>query len=141
MRLAVLLAALWWGSLTAVGFVVVPLLFRHLPTATAGQVAAALFSAQAGVSVACAALLLMVARGREQAASPGWGRGVLGFVLAGAILALLVEYGVSPRIAARQDLGLWHPVGSAMYVLQWVCALVTLWKLGARGMDPGSSPG
>jgi hypothetical protein len=31
-RLPVMLAALWWGSLTAVGFVVVPLLFAHLPT-------------------------------------------------------------------------------------------------------------
>ena len=31
-RLPVLAAALWWGSLCAMGFVAVPLLFAHLPT-------------------------------------------------------------------------------------------------------------
>ena len=46
-RLPVFAAALWWGSLTTTGFVVVPLLFAHLPTpALAGQTAARLFTAQ-----------------------------------------------------------------------------------------------
>ena len=31
-RLPGLVAALWWGSLSTVGFLVVPLLFAHLPT-------------------------------------------------------------------------------------------------------------
>ena len=31
-RLPVYAAALWWGSLTTIGFLVVPLLFMHLPT-------------------------------------------------------------------------------------------------------------
>ena len=26
---------------------------------------------------------------------------------------------------------LWHGVGSAMYLLQWICASVTLWKVAA----------
>jgi len=34
-RLSLLLAALWWGSLTALGFVVVPMLFAHLGSAAA----------------------------------------------------------------------------------------------------------
>ncbi|HYF44152.1 MAG TPA: DUF4149 domain-containing protein, partial [Ramlibacter sp.] len=50
-RVPLLAAALWWGSLTAIGFVAVPLLFSHLPAATAGQVAARLFSGQAWVSI------------------------------------------------------------------------------------------
>ena len=43
-RLPVMLAALWWGSLTALGFLVVPMLFANLPTpAMAGGMAAKLF--------------------------------------------------------------------------------------------------
>ena len=46
-RLPVLLAALWWGSLTTIGFLVVPMLFAYLPTpAMAGSMAAKLFTAQ-----------------------------------------------------------------------------------------------
>ena len=49
------LTALWWGSLTTVGFLVVPLLFVHLPTpAMAGGMAAKLFTAQTTVSAVCA---------------------------------------------------------------------------------------
>ena len=43
-RLPLLAAALWWGSLTAIGFVAVPVLFTSLPSPTlAGQTAARLF--------------------------------------------------------------------------------------------------
>ena len=46
-RAAVFLSALWWGSLSGLGFVVVPLLFKHLGSpAEAGAMAAKLFSAQ-----------------------------------------------------------------------------------------------
>ena len=46
-RLPAFIAALWWGSLSTVGFLVVPLLFVHLPTpAMAGAMAARLFAAQ-----------------------------------------------------------------------------------------------
>jgi hypothetical protein len=50
--------------------------------------------------------------------------------LAGALLALLVEFGVSPHIVARDNLALWHGLGSAMYFAQWVCALLVFGKLG-----------
>jgi hypothetical protein len=32
---------------------------------------------------------------------------------------------------ARDNLKLWHAVGSGMYLLQWLCAGVTLWKVAA----------
>ena len=57
-----------------------------------------------------------------------WAGGALMFVVAGVLLALLVEFGVAPRIVARDNLRLWHGVGSGMYVLQWLCAGVVLWK-------------
>jgi hypothetical protein len=47
------------------------------------------------------------------------------------LLALLVELAVAPRIVARDNLALWHRVGSAMYFGQWVCALVVFGKLAA----------
>ena len=34
-------------------------------------------------------------------------------------------------IIARENLRLWHGVGSAMYVLQWCCAGIVLWKTSA----------
>jgi hypothetical protein len=133
-RVPVLAAALWWGSLTTLGFVVVPLLFKNLPTpALAGQTAAKLFTAQTWVSLACGLLVLLGARSGGESPRIDWGRGAVGFVLAGLLLALLVEFGVAPRIVARENLRLWHSLGSGMSMLQWICALVVLWKLtGAR---------
>ena len=48
------------------------------------------------------------------------------------LLALLQQYGVAPRIVARQDLRLWHSVGSVFYGLQWLCALRVLWSTAQR---------
>ncbi|APW42351.1 DUF4149 domain-containing protein [Rhodoferax saidenbachensis] len=126
------LAAAWAGSLTTLGFLVVPMLFVHLPTpAIAGGMAAKLFSLQTGVSTACALGLLLVFRSNRPLAPVDTARAATLFVVAGALLALLVEFGVSPHIVARDNLALWHRVGSAMYVLQWVCALVVFGKLAA----------
>lgn len=128
-RFPVLVAALWWGSLSTIGFLVVPLLFVHLPTpAAAGAMAARLFTAQTWVSVACGVLLLVASRRRGESAMAPWAAPLLGFVLAGMLLALLAEFAVAPRIIARENLRLWHSVGSGMYLLQWLCAAVVLWR-------------
>jgi len=127
-RLPLLAAALWWGSLSAIGFVAVPLLFRHLPTpALAGFAAARLFAAQTWISIGCATTILLLTRAQQ---APAWAQSALGFVLAGLLLALLVQYGISPRIVARENLRLWHTLGSALYLLQWLCALAVLWQIG-----------
>lgn len=133
-RLPFFFAALWWGSLSAIGFVAVPLLFAHLPTpAMAGYMAARLFAAQTWISVACCMLLLVLAKRRQVQRLEQWAKAALGFVVAGMLLALLVQYGVSPKIVARENLRLWHGVGTAMYALQWICAAAVLWRLaGSR---------
>ena len=133
-RFGVMLAALWWGSLSAVGFLVVPMLFVHLPTpAAAGQMAARLFTGQAWLSIGCAMLLLMVFNKKESPAQSEYGLLAIKLIVAGLFLALLVEFGVAPRIVnARSnggDLKLWHALGSAMYLAQWVCAGFVLWRL------------
>ena len=127
-RLPALFAALWWGSLGAIGFLAVPLLFVHLPTpAMAGAMAARLFAAQTWVSVACCMLLLLISRPKGDVTLYPWARAATFFIVAGLLLAPLVQFGVAPRIVARQDLRLWHSVGTLMYALQWGCALATLW--------------
>ncbi|MBI2768596.1 MAG: DUF4149 domain-containing protein [Burkholderiales bacterium] len=137
-RLPVFAAALWWGSLTAVGFIVVPLLFVHLATpAEAGRMAAKLFTAQTWTSLACGLLLILLSRGKEAAARMDWAQGALVFIAGGVLLALLGEFAVAPRIVARENLKLWHGVGSGMYLLQWACAGVALWKVsGLKSAAP-----
>ena len=128
--LALLAAAFWWGSLTVTGFVTVPLLFAHMPTpAAAGAMAARLFAAQTWIALGCGVVLMAVSRGRDAQARMDWAGGAMLFIAAGLLLALLSQFAVAPRIVARDNLRLWHGIGTGMYVLQWVCALVTLWKV------------
>jgi uncharacterized membrane protein len=114
----------------------VPLLFANLPgTALAGQMAARLFNAQTWIAVACGVILMLSSRSPSKARMD-WASGALVFVFAGLLLALLAEFAVAPRIVARDNLRLWHSVGSAMYLLQWLCAGELLWKATARSAAP-----
>ena len=136
-RVAPFAAALWWGSLTAVGFMVVPLLFKFLPTpAMAGHMAAKLFTAQTWVSVACGIVLLLVSRSNRPSALSGRAQAALVFIVLGMLLALLIEFAVAPRIVARENLRLWHGAGSVMYVVQWLCSAVVLWRITAEPREP-----
>ncbi|RYX96288.1 MAG: DUF4149 domain-containing protein [Comamonadaceae bacterium] len=133
-RISILLAALWWGSLTGLGFVVVPMLFANLGTpAVAGAMAAKLFTAQTWVSAGCAMVLLLAMNRKGSEDVLPVPRLTTGLVVAGLLLALLVEFGIAPRIvSARSDGGnlkLWHGLGTAMYVVQWLCAGAALWRL------------
>jgi hypothetical protein len=131
-RVPVFAAALWWGSLTAIGFVVVPLLFANLPTpALAGQTAAKVFSAQTWITVACGLALMFASRAGDLPVRMDWAGGALLFVFGGVLLALLAEFAVAPRIVARESLKLWHAAGSVMYVVQWACAAAVLYKTAA----------
>ncbi|MEZ7829897.1 DUF4149 domain-containing protein [Brachymonas denitrificans] len=143
-----LLAALWLGSLSAIGFMAVPLLFAHLPTPSmAGTMAARLFAAQGWVSILSVLLLVMLFRGRLRDFSEKRyeaGQGVtldniqrpdmlyFGLLIAGLLLALLLQLVAAPRIEMRQNLALWHSVGTVFYVGQWLCALVCVIRLAQR---------
>ncbi|WP_213359993.1 DUF4149 domain-containing protein [Brachymonas denitrificans] len=143
-----LLAALWLGSLSAIGFMAVPLLFAHLPTPSmAGTMAARLFAAQGWVSILSVLLLVMLFRSRLRDFSEKRyeaGQGVtldniqrpdmlyFGLLIAGLLLALLLQLVAAPRIEMRQNLALWHSVGTVFYVGQWLCALVCVIRLAQR---------
>ena len=137
-RLPVYAAALWWGSLSVIGFMAVPLLFANLPSkALAGHAAAHLFAAQTWVSLACGVVLLLVYKQNRALAPANQARIATVFVVFGMLLALLLEYAVAPRIVARQNLRLWHSLGAALYVVQWLSAALVLWPLaGRRGGAP-----
>ena len=141
-RLPVLAAALWWGSLTAIGFVAVPLVFEHAPsTWIAGNLAARLFTGQTWISLCCGLAVLMGARDADGTPRMGWAQGAIGYVMVGMLAALLQEFAIAPRIVARQDLALWHMVGTALYAAQWLCALVVLWKqVGSAGRGDEGTP-
>ena len=146
-KLSIFTAAMWWGSLTTLGFFVVPMLFQHLPTkALAGNMAARLFEVQTWVSVGCGLVLLLIlrpTRAANHAVADNSAKNdkniplagvfvaytAIIFIALGVLMALLVTFGVSPRIVARENLMLWHAVGSLMYLAQWVCASIVLWKL------------
>ncbi|TAG34976.1 MAG: DUF4149 domain-containing protein [Polaromonas sp.] len=133
-RFGVLMAALWWGSLTGLGFVVVPMLFTHMPgPAAAGAMAARLFTAQAWLSIACAMLLLLIFNPKQAPGQDLRAQAAIKLIVAGFLLAVGVEFGLSPRIvSARADGGnlkLLHGLGSAMYFGQWVCSAWALWVL------------
>lgn len=132
-RLQLFLAALWWGSLCAVGFMVVPMLFVHLETpAIAGQMAARLFTAQSWLSLVCGLFLLLAHRRldnhRHHTPSP--------WVILGMVCALLIEVAAKPHIVARDNVALWHNLGTAFYLLQWLCAGKTLWTLCPAQLGP-----
>ena len=132
-RLPRFAAALWWGSLTALSFIVVPLLFAHLPSpAMAGGMAARLFTAQTWVGVVCGLLILASLRSNQPMVSTGASSVATIFIVGGMLLALLAEFAVAPRIIARENIKLWHAVGSAMYLVQWVCSGVVLWRLTGK---------
>ena len=142
-RLSIVLAALWWGSLTGLGFVVVPMLFIHLPSpAAAGAMAAKLFTTQTWLSVACAMLLLLALNKKEAPALSPSAQAAMKFIVAGLLLAVLVEFGVAPNIitarASGGNLRFWHGLGSAMYLAQWLAAGWTLWCLirASREAEP-----
>jgi Domain of unknown function (DUF4149) len=140
------LAAAWWGSLTTLGFFVVPMLFIYLPEPSiAGRMAARLFDVQTHVSVVCGAGLLLFSRFNKADVLAESLQAAMVFIVAGMLLALLVEYGVAPRILARENWVLWHRVGGAMYLLQWLCGMCVFWKLvnalhGARQSEDACHP-
>jgi hypothetical protein len=133
-RIALLVAAFWWGSLTTIGFLVVPMLFARLGNpAVAGNMAGQLFAAQTWVALACGLVLLVHFRARAEGERiDAAARTAIGWILAALLLALLQQYAVAPRILARENLKLWHPLGSAMYLGQWLCAGVVLWRMGRK---------
>ncbi|WP_332738732.1 DUF4149 domain-containing protein [Hydrogenophaga sp.] len=137
-RQAILIAALWWGGMSALSFLAVPLLFATLGSPSmAGPVAAKIFSLQCWAGLVFGmALLLMLRRWRGEGTSIAPAAlTTMSFVLFAMLLALVQEFGVAQNIvtarASGGNLHLWHGVGTAMVLGQWLCAGAVLWRLAA----------
>lgn len=133
-RLPLLLAALWWGGLTALSFVAVPLAFAHFGSpALAGPYAARLFQLQSWAGLLISLLLMLWLRARQQRDLL---QALLPWLLLAALAALLQEFGVAQRIltarAAGDSVVLWHRIGTMLVLLQWACALKLFIRLAAR---------
>ncbi|MEY4506582.1 MAG: hypothetical protein RL297_1160 [Pseudomonadota bacterium] len=122
------LAALWWGGMSAVSLLVVPILFGRLGPAVAGPVAAHLFSLQSSAVILIGlALLLWLRQQRRRSDAAVWGllMATMGGVLLAMLAAVLQEFVVAERIVMARstgaDLRLWHGLGSALVFLQWLC--------------------
>ena len=139
-RAGVMIAALWWGSLSALGFIVVPMLFNHLPSpAAAGQMAAKLFTAQTWLSIACSMFLLLIFNPKRAVDQSICAQAAIKFIVTGLLLAVLVEFAVAPQIIQVRQAGamggslkFWHALGSVMYFGQWLCAGASLWQLAKQ---------
>ena len=106
-RLALLLAAFWWGSLTTIGFLVVPMLFARLGNpAVAGNFAGQLFEAQSWIAIGCGLLLLVHFRTKMDDRIDNASMTAIFLILGALLLALLQQYAVAPRILARDNLKL-----------------------------------
>lgn len=155
-RLLLLVLALWWGGCTAIGFLVVPMLFATLPSpALAGQTAAKLFTAEVYAALALGAVALALLRPSldhdldrdleepseraERALRPAEQTTMI-LVVAALLAALLMEFAVAPRIVARENLRLWHSVGTGLYLLQWALAGLALWRGCCGAYRGGAGP-
>jgi hypothetical protein len=98
----------------------------------AGNFAGQLFEAQSWVAIGCGLILLVHFRTQAGERVNGPAQTAIMLILGALLLALLQQYAVAPRILARDNLKLWHAVGSGMYVVQWACAGALLWRMGAR---------
>jgi hypothetical protein len=141
-RWPLLLAALWWGSLSGLSFIAVPIAFAFFGNpAVAGPFAAKLFQVQAWLTVTSALLLLVWGRFQRIRGAEVLARWpLLPWLLLAALAALLQENAVAERILTARSTGgnlrLWHSVGTALIFTQWLCALRSLWWLGRRTSTP-----
>jgi hypothetical protein len=143
-RWPLLLAAVWWGGLSGLSFVAVPMAFAFFGNpAVAGPFAAKLFQVQAWFSVGAALALLLWGRLQRNQGVEVTARWVLlPWLLIAALAALLQEHGVAERILTARSTGgnlrLWHAVGTGLILLQWLSALRVLWWFGQRTAAPKS---
>lgn len=146
-RVAVLLAALWWGGITGLSFLAVPTLFAMLGNpAVAGPVAARLFSMQCWAGIALGVLLMLVLRrhrsGLPQEASSHVLASLRGLLVTMVLVALAValamgqEFGVAPHIVSARATGgnlrFWHSLGSVMVLGQWLLSGAILWRVSGN---------
>ncbi|MEW6761228.1 MAG: DUF4149 domain-containing protein [Pseudomonadota bacterium] len=137
-----LVAVLWAGALWALGYIAAPAVFAAVPSLVAGDVVAQLLTRLGWVSIACAALMLVLVR-----VSPDLDAGRKRFlnllVLAMLACALVMWAGLQPAMAQLRELAgpngvraspywtqfaIMHGVSQLFHVIESVLAAVLVLK-------------
>lgn len=141
-----LVLAIWLGSQIAIGYIVAPVLFSRLTDRTlAGELAGAMFSVMAWLSLACGAYLLLYLIAIKR-------RGVFRLSVFWLVISMLCitaisYFGIQPLLAQLKHdalplpvaesvfhdrFALWHGVSSGLYLLQTLlgAALVIVQSCG-----------
>jgi hypothetical protein len=152
-RLFILIAGVWVGSLFTVGYLVVPTIFANLQDRqVAGMIAAAIFQAEAYVSVlVCVTLLLManilIKRNVENYRSIRW------VILVLLLISAVTCFGFIPYMnALRQEalllgipvmaspsaslFGRLHGISSGLFLIQSLLGLWMVWRLTRHPKNP-----
>jgi hypothetical protein len=145
-RLFLLIAGVWVGSLFTVGYLVVPTIFANLQDRqVAGMIAAAIFQAEAYLSVlVCVALLLLantlIKRKVENYRNTRW------LILVLLLISAMTCFGFIPYMnALRQEalllgipvmaspsaslFGRLHGISSGLFLIQSLLGLWMVWRL------------
>jgi len=139
-KVRLLVAALWAGSLWAVGYLVAPTLFATLnDRILAGTIAGSLFHAEAMLSLGCGVamgLLLWLA-------TPDWTprrrRTVLLLIVAMVMCTVVSHFGLQPMMAelrstgladeaVKNRFGMLHGISSVIFLVQSLLAGWLVWK-------------
>ena len=152
-RLFLLIAGVWVGSLFTVGYLVVPTIFANLQDRqVAGMIAAAIFQAEAYVSVlVCLTLLLMantlIKRKVENYRNTRW------VILVLLLISAMTCFGLIPYMdALRQEalllgipvmaspsaslFGRLHGISSGLFLIQSLLGLWMVWRLSRHPTNP-----
>jgi len=136
-KVRLLVAALWAGSLWAVGYLVAPTLFMTLDRTLAGQVAGSMFHSMAMLSLGCGAAMGVLLFYATRGWTPKRRRSMLLVVVAMVMCTLASHFGIQPMMAeakamageaARSRFGMLHGISSGIYLVQSLLAGWLVWK-------------
>jgi hypothetical protein len=137
-----LVAALWAGTLWALGYIAAPAVFAAVPSTVAGDVVAVLLSRLGWVSIGCAVLMFALVRGSADL-DAGRRRFLNLLVLAMLACALVMWAGLQPAMAQMRELAgaggvraspywtqfaVMHGVSQLFHVIESVLAAVLVLK-------------
>jgi hypothetical protein len=137
-----LVAALWAGTLWALGYIAAPAVFAAVPSTVAGDVVAVLLGRLGWVSIGCAVLMFALVRGSADL-DAGRRRSLNLLVLAMLACALVMWAGLQPAMAQMRELAgaggvraspywtqfaVMHGVSQLFHVIESVLAAVLVLK-------------
>ena len=139
-KVRLLVAALWAGSLWAVGYLVAPTLFATLDDRKlAGSIAGAMFYVEAMVSLGCGVAMGVLL----WLATPDWTpkrrRTALLLIVAMVMCTVASHFGLQPMMAelratglvdeaVKSRFGMLHGISSGIYLVQSLLAGWLVWK-------------